>query len=110
MLSGRSLAHRAGLIPKSMRFTFDHVAQFAGWSADQNPLHTDPVFARQTHFGRPIVHGVLTVLETLAAGGDGGAAVGDVAAFDIEFRSAAVIGAERNRMIVLDAGRGWEGR
>ena len=46
-----------------MRFSSDDVQRFAAWSADRNPLHVDEDFARQTHFGRTIVHGVLTALE-----------------------------------------------
>ncbi len=72
-----------------MRFPFDDVLRFAEWSGDSNPLHVDPEFARQTHFGRPIVHGVLTALNALAAvpRADG---EGDVRAIDMEFRNAVV--------------------
>src|SRR5688572_4774330 len=48
-----------------MRFTRDDVDRFASWSADRNPLHVDAEFARHTHFGQPIVHGILTVLGAL---------------------------------------------
>ena len=50
-------------------FSPDDVRQFAAWSADRNPLHVDPVFARQTHFGQQVVHGVLTVLRSLRSVG-----------------------------------------
>lgn len=73
----------------SMRFSSDRVEQFAAWSADRNPLHMDDGFARQTHFGRPIVHGVLTVLEALRSAAP---APGSINALDIEFRSAVVVG------------------
>jgi acyl dehydratase len=32
---------------------------FAGLTGDFNPLHMDHEFARQSHFGRPIAHGIL---------------------------------------------------
>lgn len=45
-------------------------AEFAKFSGDWNPLHVDPVVARRTPAGRPVVHGihaVLRSLETVAA-------------------------------------------
>jgi len=62
--------------------------RFAAWSADRNPLHVDPEFARQTHFGRQVVHGVLTVLEALRSLPPGAAPK----SLDIEFRNAIFIG------------------
>ena len=44
--------------------------EFAKFSGDRNPLHMDPVAARRTPAGRPVVHGmhaVLRSLETVAA-------------------------------------------
>lgn len=35
------------------------VVAFAGLSGDYNPLHTDAEFARGTHFGQRIAHGLL---------------------------------------------------
>ena len=34
---------------------------FAGLSGDQNPIHTDAEFCKNTPFGRPIAHGLLVV-------------------------------------------------
>ena len=53
--------------------TFDMAAQraFAELSGDENPLHVDPVAARRTPFGFPLVHGVhaaLWVLDTALEG------------------------------------------
>jgi acyl dehydratase len=54
--------------------TFDASDQqrFAGASGDFNPMHLDPVAARRTQAGAPVVHGVhllLWTLETLASEG-----------------------------------------
>lgn len=40
-------------------FGMDEVRRFADLSEDHNPIHLDEQFARETRFGRPIVHGQL---------------------------------------------------
>ena len=81
---------RAGSEPY-LTFSVDDVRLFAARSGDHNPLHVDPEFARQTHFGEQVVHGVLTALETLAgaAAACGGRPLGSI---EIEFRGAVRIG------------------
>jgi acyl dehydratase len=39
-------------------FTQAHVNAFAGLCGDNNPLHSDPEFAKTTMFGGTIVHGI----------------------------------------------------
>jgi 3-oxoacyl-[acyl-carrier protein] reductase len=41
------------------RFTEEDVSAFARLSGDYNPLHLENEFARRTHLGRPVVHGML---------------------------------------------------
>ncbi len=35
------------------------VVEFASLSGDQSPVHTDPAYAAQTEFGKPIAHGMI---------------------------------------------------
>jgi MaoC like domain len=55
-----------------MSKVFDSEAQvqFARLSGDWNPLHVDPIAARRTQFGRPLVHGVHLLLWALEQGLD----------------------------------------
>jgi FkbH-like protein len=76
-----------------MRFSREQIHRFGEWSGDRNPLHLNPEFARETHFGRPIAHGVLTVLEGVAAALPDERS-GGVTSLDLEFRSAVEPGDE----------------
>ncbi len=42
----------------SRTFSLEDQRQFAELSGDRNPIHLDPLFARRTQAGAPIVHGV----------------------------------------------------
>ena len=46
-------------------FTLADQIAFAELSGDNNPLHLDPVVARRTLFGQPIVHGVHSFAQNL---------------------------------------------
>lgn len=46
-------------------FSQEDQQAFAGLSGDHNPVHVDPLVARRTLFGRPIVHGIHLVLWAL---------------------------------------------
>ena len=43
------------------RFTASDIEAFADVTGDRNPLHVDEIYAQKTQFGKPIVHGTLTL-------------------------------------------------
>jgi hypothetical protein len=49
------------------RFTLEDQEAFAALSGDRNPMHLDPVYARRTQAGTPVVHGVSAALWALDA-------------------------------------------
>ena len=54
-------------------FNWESQDRFADFSGDRNPIHMDPIAARRTHAGQPVVHGmhaVLWALERLAHDGE----------------------------------------
>ena len=51
----------------SRTFTPADQEDFAILSGDYNPMHLDPLIARRTLFGKPVVHGVHVVLWVLDA-------------------------------------------
>ena len=69
-----------------MRFSLEDIRRFADWSADRNPLHVDPEFARRTYFGQPIAHGMLSVLGALSRAGTWSS--DEPLGLDIEFKGA----------------------
>ena len=85
----------------TLRFGSHEIHEFARWSHDVNPLHVDEAFARRSFFGRPIVHGMLSVVRTLA--GMSGAHVGSI---DVEFRGA--VACDESYELRVDGGPGGE--
>src|SRR5450432_467219 len=55
----------------SRTFTQKSQELFAAFSRDRNPLHIDPLVARRTPFGVPVVHGVHTLAAALDLFGTG---------------------------------------
>jgi hypothetical protein len=47
---------------KPISFTLSEVQLFGRLSGDQNPIHVDPIRARRSIFGRPVVHGVFLLM------------------------------------------------
>ncbi len=53
------------LVTLSRCYALEDSLKFAEFSGDYNPLHTDPLVARRTTFGKPVVHGIHLVIEGL---------------------------------------------
>ncbi|SDK26253.1 Acyl dehydratase [Catalinimonas alkaloidigena] len=45
---------------QALRYTQADVDRFADVTGDHNPIHSDPDYAAQTPFRRPIIHGMLS--------------------------------------------------
>ena len=46
-------------------FNLDDQHIFAEVSGDYNPIHIDPIYARRTNYGKPVVHGINLLLWAL---------------------------------------------
>ena len=47
-------------VSMTKRFTQEEVQTFADLTGDNNPIHVDVEYAKESRFGQPVVHGVLT--------------------------------------------------
>jgi acyl dehydratase len=66
---------------------------FALLSGDANPMHMDPVAARRTQAGAPVVHGVHAVLWALDSLIAGGHLRGSIASLSVRFQKFTYVGA-----------------
>jgi len=66
---------------------------FASLSGDANPIHTDPIAARRTQAGAPVVNGVHAVLGALDALIGAGHLHGSVASLSVRFQKVIYVGA-----------------
>ncbi len=69
----------------SRSFTVEDQAAFAAFSGDHNPMHMDPVAARRTQAGAPVVHGVHTLLWALDQLAASGLPVTNLATIAVQF-------------------------
>ena len=76
----------------SRSFTAEDQAAFAAFSGDHNPMHMDPVAARRTQAGAPVVHGVHTLLWALD----------QLAASDVPVTNLATIAVQFSRFVYLN--------
>ncbi len=75
---------------------------FATLSGDRNPMHLDPVFARRTAPGAPVVHGMHAVLWALDELARAGALERPVAALAVRFPHFIYVGAEAMLRVLDD--------
>jgi hypothetical protein len=78
------------------RRAFDMADQqrFAQWSGDRNPMHLDPVAARRTQAGAPVVHGIHTLTWMLDETFQAHAAPGAVSKLRVRFEGTVKLGEE----------------
>ena len=77
-------------------------ARFAAASGDVNPMHVDPVFARRTQAGAPVVHGMHAVLWALDALFAAGRIGGPIASLSAAFHKFIYEGAETSLVVVRE--------
>lgn len=80
---------------------------FARLSGDENPIHTDPSFAAQHPFGRPVCHGMLLHARLWALGQ--GAATGSVRLVEMMFPNPAYAD-DPLILSVVPAGAGYDAK
>ncbi|MEI6226760.1 MAG: MaoC family dehydratase, partial [Deltaproteobacteria bacterium] len=76
------------------RFSSEDQRRFARLSGDANPIHGDPLAARRSIFGEPVVHGVHLLLWSLGALARQGLARGGVSGLDVRFPGPTFLGDE----------------
>ena len=77
-------------------------ARFAEISGDFNPIHVDPVLARRTQAGAPVVHGMHAALWALDALLAAGRIAGPVASLSVRFLKFVYPGAEAALFVVRE--------
>ena len=86
-----------------MLFTDDDIRGFAVWSGDHNPIHVDADHARETHFGQPVVHGMLTAIRALESAAPS-LRESDWRSLDVEFRRAVFTGSDYSATVTRSDG------
>jgi len=76
-----------GIILASKTFSVDDQKMFAVLTGDFNPIHVDPIAARKTQAGGPVVHGAHTVLWALDKLAESGAISERPASLTVQFRN-----------------------
>lgn len=75
-------------------------ARFAALTGDYNPMHMDPIAARRTMAGAPVVHGMHTLLWLLDKIGASNTHIDDMATIKASFRRMVYVGDQVDASIV----------
>jgi acyl dehydratase len=76
------------------RFDMSDQQFFAELSGDFNPMHVDPVYARKTQAGAPVVHGMHVVLRALEYMAELGFELSNVSSLKVQFNKFILVGDE----------------
>ena len=74
------------------RFELADQVQFAGLTGDRNPMHMDPIAARRTLAGAPVVHGIHTLLWLLDSIGSKHAEIDNLTSLKVLFPKMVYLG------------------
>ena len=78
----------------SKTFDADGQVLFAGVTGDINPIHMDPIAARRTQAGAPVVHGIHTVLWALDKLVESGIITDQIASIKVQFTNFIHVGSQ----------------
>lgn len=76
----------------SRRFELADQVRFAGLTGDRNPMHMDPIAARRTQAGAPVVHGIHTLLWLLNSIGSKHPEITNIATLKVRFSTMVHLG------------------
>ena len=72
-------------------FSIHDQRQFAAFSGDLNPIHVDPIYARRSLAGAPVVHGIHLLIWVLESALEYGLLIGKPESLQVQFRRPAQI-------------------
>jgi NAD(P)-dependent dehydrogenase (short-subunit alcohol dehydrogenase family) len=92
------------IIVGSRHFEESLHASFAALSGDVNPMHVDPIAARRTQAGAPVVHGIHALLWALDVLSKDNLLRGRYVALEVHFRNFIYVGDRAELIIERDTG------
>jgi NAD(P)-dependent dehydrogenase (short-subunit alcohol dehydrogenase family) len=92
----------------SKTFDVSDQTRFAALTGDFNPIHVNPIAARRTSAGAPVVHGVHTLLWLLNLIGADHGDIGQIATLKVRFRNMLYLGERADARITKRSATGLQ--